>query len=140
MSNKFVWTNEYSVSIPGIDEQHKEFLSIVNSLFDLADDKTFTDREAVAIIGKLINYSLYHLSTEEYIFAQTGFTGAPEHIATHDIFREKVISFEIEISDKNKDKKLVVREMAEFAGNWLMQHILIMDKKYSKIFIEKGIQ
>ena len=140
MSNKFVWTNEYSVSIPGIDEQHKEFLSIVNSLFDLADDKAFTDREAVVIIGKLINYSLYHLSTEEYIFAQTGFTGASEHIATHDIFREKVISFEIEISDKNKDKKLVVREMAEFAGNWLMQHILIMDKKYSKIFIEKGIQ
>ncbi len=139
MNNGFIWSSEYSVNIPGIDEQHKEFLNIVNDLLKLVGDTPFIDQEAEFLCERLGNYALYHLSTEEYLFAKTGYTESAEHILSHNLFREKVKYFEDKIKDKNKDKKEVVKEMAEFSGDWLIHHILIMDKKYSRLFNEKGI-
>ena len=140
MNQKFIWTDKYSVDVTEIDEQHKEFISIINSLFDLMESTSFTDEEALIKVGQLGSYANYHLSTEEEFFITTGYKDAPVHIKVHDKFREKAKDLINQIRDKNIDKKVVLKEVAEFAGNWLMQHILIMDKKYSSFFNEKGIK
>jgi len=140
MNKKFVWTPEYSVNVAEIDEQHKEFIKIVNDLLDLGDKESFTDEEALAKVSKLGDYAFYHLSTEEDLFATTNYPDAPEHVAVHDKFRQQVKDFENEIRDKNNDKKISLGRIAVFAGNWLLNHILIMDKKYSEFFNEKGIK
>ena len=49
MSNKFVWTEKYSVNVAEIDEQHKEFINICNDLLTLAESETFTKEEALII-------------------------------------------------------------------------------------------
>lgn len=140
MDNKFVWTNEYSVRVVEIDEQHKEFINIINSLLDLASKESFTDEEALIKVGQLGSYAVYHLSTEEELFITTGYKDAPEHIMIHNKFREKAKDFENQIRDKNKDKKAILKDVAEFTGNWLMKHIIITDKKYSEFFNEKGVK
>ena len=140
MNNRFVWTKEYSVNVAKIDEQHKEFINIVNSLLDLGENESFTDEKALVKAGQLGSYAHYHLSTEEELFIETGYKDAQEHTAVHNKFREQAKGFINQIRDKNKDKKVVIKEVAEFAGNWLMQHILIMDKRYSEFFNEKGVK
>lgn len=140
MNKRFVWTNEYSVNVAEIDEQHKEFFNIANSLLNLADSTSFTDDEALIKVGQLGNYAFYHLSTEEDFFIQTGYKDAPEHTDAHNKFREKSKDFENKIRNKGVDKKAILKEVAEFAGDWLMRHILVMDKKYSEFFNEKGIK
>ncbi len=140
MSNKFVWTNEYSVNVAEIDEQHKEFINIINSLLELEERESFTDEEALMKVSKLGDYAFYHLATEEDLFVKTGYKDAPEHVSVHDMFREKAKDFGDWIRDKNVDKKEVLKEIAEFTGDWLMKHILIMDKKYTEFFNEKGVK
>ena len=140
MTKRYIWTNEYSVGVVGIDEQHKEFLSIVNNILDLEESESLSDKEIFSIVDKLSNYGSYHLSTEEFLFEKTHFEYAHEHIVAHDEFRKRVKIFAEKIKIGGIDKKLILKELADFSGNWLMQHILIMDKKYSKLFIEKGVK
>jgi hemerythrin len=56
------------------------------------------------------------------------------------MFRQKSKDFVSQIRDNNKNKKEVIKEVSEFAGNWMVHHILNMDKKYSEFFNEKGIK
>lgn len=139
MSKKFIWTKEYSVNVSEIDNQHKEFINIINDLFDLGEKESFTDEEALLKVSKLGDYAFYHLATEEDLFITTGYKDASGHIVAHNKFREKAKDFVNQIRDKNKDKKEVLEEIAKFTGDWLMNHILIVDKKYSEFFNEKGI-
>ena len=140
MSNKFVWTDEYSVGVVEIDEQHKKFLDICNSLLELEEGESFTSEEALEKVEELSHYAVYHLSTEERDFEIAKYPGALEHIGVHDKFRIKVKYFENQIKDPTQDKKAILKEMAEFTGGWLMNHILKMDKKYSECFHEHGIE
>jgi hemerythrin len=140
MDTKFVWKNEYSVNVAEIDEQHKEFLNIIKSLLDLESRESFTDEEALMKVAQLCDYASYHFSTEDELFAKTGFKDATEHIGIHDAFRKKAKDFVNEIRDKRKDKRETLKKVSEFNGDWMMHHILNMDKKYSEFFNEKGIE
>jgi hemerythrin-like metal-binding protein len=140
MNKRFVWTQQYSVNVEEIDDQHKEFINICNSLFDLAESDSFTDEEALTKVGQLGSYAIYHLSTEEDLFIKTNYPDAVKHKAFHDEFRQKSIEFEKRIRDRAEDKKKVTVEIAEFVGSWLLNHILVVDKQYSKYFNEHGVK
>ncbi|MEI7810357.1 MAG: bacteriohemerythrin [bacterium] len=140
MSNKFVWTEEYSVGVVEIDEQHKKFLDICSSILSLVENTSLSDEEAYLKVGELNEYANYHLSTEEKDFEISKYPGALEHINVHDKFRRMVKGFEEQMQDSSQDKKVILKEMGEFSGNWLMNHILRMDKQYSECFHEHGIK
>lgn len=140
MAKKFEWTPKYSVNIKEIDEQHKEFIKICNSLLDLAERKTFTKEEALLKSSKLGNYAAYHLGTEEEYFIETKYPNTIAHVKAHDHFRENAMYFVNQIKEKNTDLEKIANEMATFAAEWLLNHILIEDKKYSKFFNEHGIK
>ena len=137
---KFCWTEEYSVNVKEIDEQHQEFVRIANSLIDLADDEIFNKEEALEKAGQLGSYAFYHLSTEEEIFERIGYPDRESHIKSHNMFREKVNEFMNQIRDDKSDKKILSKEMAVFAGSWLLNHIMGMDKNYTKFFNEHGLE
>jgi len=140
MSKKFIWSEEYSVNIQEIDEQHKEFFVIVNDLLEASEDASVTKEMMLMKIGLLGNYAAYHLGTEEDLFSNFKYQDAPEHIKAHDMFREKVKELISKAETENVDQKELIGEAADFAGDWLLNHILIMDKKYSKFFNEHGLK
>lgn len=140
MKNDFIWNNEYSVNVAEIDDQHKEFLNIIKGLLDLESKEFFTDEEAVMRVAQLCDYASYHLSTEDELFITTGYEDAPDHLKAHNIFRQKAKDFVNQIRDNGKDKRVVLKEVSDFTGNWMIHHILNMDKKYSEFFNEKGIK
>jgi hemerythrin len=139
MSNKFVWTEKYSVNVAEIDEQHKEFINICNDLLTLAESETFTKEEALIKAMKLGDYASYHLGTEEDIFVKTKYPETSSHTEAHNKFREKAKGLINQVRDENIDTKKTIKEAANFSGEWLLTHILSLDKKYSKWFNEHGI-
>ena len=116
------------------------FIVICNSILFLEESTSFSDEEAFEKVGQLSDYAVYHFSTEERDFEIAKYPGALEHVGVHDKFRIKVKYFENQIKDPSQDKKAVLKEMAEFTGDWLMNHILKMDKQYSKCLNEHGIK
>ena len=127
------------MNVAEIDEQHKEFLKICNELLDFVGNESFTDEAALILVSRLGDYASYHLGTEEELFIETKYPDATPHIEIHKQFREKTKDFINQARDKNIDTKKTVKEVANFASSWLLDHILIMDKKYSKWFNDHGI-
>ncbi|MFH2018876.1 MAG: bacteriohemerythrin [bacterium] len=139
MSKKFVWTKKYSVNVAEIDEQHKEFIRICNGLINLADSASFTEEKALIKVLRLGDYASYHLGTEEELFIKTKYPDASPHVKVHNQFRKTIKDFINQVRDKSIDTKQTIKEAADFSGNWLLNHILIIDKKYSKWFNDHGI-
>lgn len=134
---KLIWDDKYSVGVAMIDEQHKEFLNIIESLRDLKNRESFSDEEALVKVAQLSDYASYHFSTEEGILRTTGYEGLDEHIEAHNVFRKKAKDSVKEIRDKSKNKKEVIKGILDFTEKWLINHILKIDKKYTAFLEEK---
>ena len=137
---KFIWTLEYSVGIESIDEQHQHFFDIANKILELADSKDSDGRELFESLEELGNYAFYHLKTEEDYFDKFKYPDAAEHIAEHDKFRDQIKKYFDTIKEEGIDMNKIGKDAAIFSGNWLYHHILLVDKKYTKFFIEKGLE
>ena len=96
--------------------------------------------EIIALLGSLGDYVFYHFKIEEDYFDKFKYPDAVEHIAEHNIFRDQVKGYLDSIKEENVDIYWVGKEAAIFSGNWLYHHILLVDKKYAKLFIEKGLE
>ena len=140
MSNKFIWTDEYGVGIELIDEQHKHFFEIVNKAFDFISKESIARRELSDLLDELGNYALYHLGTEEEYFDSLNYPDAILHITSHNKYREMIKKYLNRVRDEKEDMGKLIEEAASYSGNWLSQHILEVDKKYTIFFNERGLK
>lgn len=118
-----------------IDEQHKEFIDLVNALHDNLEIKNLKIEKE--LLGKVVDHLRIHFDTEEKFMLETKFHGYISHKLEHDRFYGKIA----ELYDKlQKDKKSVVdKELLRSMKNWFFNHLDFKDKKCTAFFIEKGI-
>jgi len=135
---KFIWSDDYSVGVQLIDEQHQHFFEIINNTIELMS-KNYNKEDVFAILGQLGDYAHYHFSTEEEYFAEFKCENVDLHIKIHNQFREKMKNNFNLIREKEADIKGLAEEISVYCGNWLINHILIMDKEYSSCFKKHGL-
>jgi hemerythrin-like metal-binding protein len=80
---------------------------------------------------------VYHFGTEEKYFRQFKFQDSEEHILEHNEFKKTVLHFQKQLE---KNKAALTFEVINFLRNWLLKHIAVSDKKYSKCFIDNGLK
>ena len=137
---KFIWTEDYSVGIKLIDDQHQRFFEIANEILGLIDEKE-PEREVLsAYLDELGNYALYHLGTEERFFDEFKYQGAPEHRVAHDIFRTTVGKYLDDVRKTTTNITELSGNTASFSSSWLKNHIFVMDKQYAMFFHEHGLR
>ena len=65
------WTEELSVGVPSIDEQHKVLIRLLNELFDATQAE-----RGQTLLGKVLNeladYTVYHFQYEEFSLCPDG--------------------------------------------------------------------
>ena len=87
------WSDDYSVSIKEIDDQHKKLFDLLNELHD-----AMKKAKGKSILGKvikdLISYTEFHFSTEEILLQNCKYPEFEEHKLKHDEFTKKVKEFE----------------------------------------------
>ena len=135
----FIWTQEYSVGVQLVDEQHQHFFAIANKLASISREKS-PDREVLSnLFGELGDYALYHLSTEESFFRGFDYEDAAAHVAAHNAYRDMIANrFMFEIQKSGVDFQKLAEDMALYSGAWLQEHIMIMDKKFTPFFNQHG--
>jgi hemerythrin len=129
------WSDEYSVGIPSIDEQHKVLINFINDL-----NRAMADGEANVIIGDILlglgQYTKKHFKYEEELFTQYGYPSSEPHVKEHQLLLEQVSSLKLRFeSDLSGSISL---EIMQFLKNWLVNHIQQSDKEYSQFLISKG--
>ena len=130
------WKDEFSVKVSMIDQQHKKLIALLNDLFDgLREQKGKVVVER--ILGELVSYTEGHFSTEERLMKTNGYPEFAQHKIEHDALTKKVVDFQREY---NAGRTNVPVELLHFLRDWLSNHILGTDKRYSAFFQAKGVR
>jgi hemerythrin-like metal-binding protein len=130
------WDDSLSVKINSIDDQHKKLIAMINDFYD-GISKRSSQESVLKLILEMKNYTVVHFTNEEKIMKQVNYPDFDSHKKLHEHFVAKVVELETKI----KAGKLVVSlEITTFLKDWLKNHIMIVDKKYSDYFMRSGIK
>ena len=128
------WSDNLSVGVRKIDEQHKKLVDLVNKLHDGMMQRR--GREIIGgIVKELADYTVYHFKTEEELMNKYNYPESPSHKKQHAEFVDKVSDFTAKF--EKKQISLTV-EVHNFLSNWLINHIKKIDKSLGGFLKDKG--
>jgi len=130
------WDEKYSVGVKEIDDQHKRFIEIMNSLYSVAyagESKNGLEE----IFLNIMNYRDNHFATEEKYFDLYQYENAVEHKSEHQKLRDEVEKFYKQYKEDGVD---VAADLMDFLENWLVDHLENQDQKYVECFKKNGLK
>jgi len=130
------WTDNFSVGVVEIDNQHKKLVEMINELHHAMKEGR-GNSQVGNIINQLVDYSIYHFKTEEKYFDKFDYPLSKEHKEIHKDFIEKVSIFK---GDFENNEVMLTIDVLNFLSNWLREHIMGNDMDYSDFFIENGLK
>ena len=123
------WKPEYSVNREDMDRNHQEMFHILNSVYD----NLMNSRESgflLPSIDRLSAIAKYQLLMEEQFLREMHVPDIDHHIAEHREFTE---SIEMIRNDCNDNHLEASKELIILLGEWLFNHVLKEDRKYSHL-------
>jgi hemerythrin len=130
---KIQWNQSLSVNVPDIDKQHQRLVKLVNDLHDALHAGKGNDA-AAGIIQELIAYTRTHFSYEEKQLELAKYPDIVNHKAAHTALIKKVEEFAEKIK---KGQAGISIQLSAFLGDWLKNHIMVTDMKYSPFLAQK---
>jgi methyl-accepting chemotaxis protein/hemerythrin len=130
------WTDDLSVGIRLIDEQHKVLLGLINELHAGMRARK-SDAVLVGVVERLKGYTVKHFGQEEEYFDRYGYPETAAHKEIHAKLVRQVLDFEAGLKS---GKAKVTMDIMRFLKDWLVQHIMGTDKKYSAFLNGKGLR
>ena len=129
------WSEELSVGVMAIDEEHKKLIAMINDLGDAMSRGE--GRKAVAnILSRLTEYTRGHFFREENLFNLYNYPEKETHKKEHAAFVDKVSQF---TDDYNKGNVTLSLSIMKFLRHWIIEHIMKSDKRYMDCFKEHGL-
>ncbi|HHT94119.1 MAG TPA: hemerythrin family protein [Clostridiaceae bacterium] len=121
------WTNDLSVGLAHIDNQHKIFLEKANNLFEAGKNRK--SKEVIAeMLDFLEAYANEHFRDEEAYMAQINYPGLEQQRSAHQGFVEELNKLKEEYEQSGGNVALIIDSYVMIM-NWLTKHISNMDKK-----------
>ena len=129
------WSDALSVNIKELDDQHKCLIELVNKLHDSM--KSGKGNDVIGpVLSDLLSYTSFHFATEEKYFQQYAYPEFPRHKKEHNELTHKTKT----LNNSYREGKLTITiEVMTFLKDWLSNHILVSDKKYSSFLCSRGL-
>ena len=120
------WTEEYSVGVEEVDEQHQKLFAILGNLVEATS--TDTQEEKIGpLLDEMAEYAEYHFTTE-----QTFLTKHPDfssHLEKHLEFVQKTVKLKNSLLEEEGNSALTCHNALVYLFTWLQKHILEQDVK-----------
>lgn len=121
------WSQDFSVHIQEIDDQHKVIVDLINKINDAVTGNG--DPEAIKqVIEQLVDYTTVHFSIEEALMRMFHYPGYEQHKQIHTKLLERVLAFQKQYAKGNAQ---IGSELLYFLRDWLLSHIVKVDREYS---------
>lgn len=133
------FTEEYIVGVDEIDDQHREFFTLLDKIGDVVPDlyKPLDDEEVddlLDVMYDLRDYALLHFRTEEGYMKEVDYPGLEKQRTEHNRFITDVIRMEAELMNGTAMPAIKVRN---FMHDWYRDHILSLDKPFCEFYNKK---
>jgi hemerythrin-like metal-binding protein len=130
------WNENLSVGVEAVDSQHKRLIQLINETHSAMLEGRSSEQMAM-VINALIEYTKSHFAFEEDVFNKFGYSEKEGHILAHQTLTEKVVRYK----EKYESGETILGvEMLGFLKDWLIGHIVGVDKRYQSFFIDHGIK
>lgn len=127
---KFIWAESMSVGHPTIDEHHQKLIDLFNEVGQLIETEQKTPLfSTIKIISELNIYAIFHFKEEERLMEINGFPDLEAHCKLHEEFAAKLFKFKEEYLHRDP---LVNYELFDYLSQWILEHIMLEDQKYSE--------
>jgi hemerythrin-like metal-binding protein len=128
------WNDRMSVHVRLFDDQHKKLVIMIQQLND-----AMRNGEGQKVIGDILaglaEYTVSHFAQEEKFMQQHNYPDYPAHKQIHEALLkqvgETIVAFE--------NGRAVPAEIMAFLSDWLLNHIMKVDRKYGEFAQKKGI-
>lgn len=131
------WDESFSVGVKLIDAQHQKLFEMMNKLHGEVSGATNREFESLEnIILQLAAYVDFHFKTEEKFFKKYDYEKTDEHTLQHKTYADKIRGFN---ERYKKGEEELGEEILKFLEEWIMKHIKVNDKEYTKCFNEHGL-
>ena len=134
-SNLVNWSDNYSIGLNIIDQQHKKWIDFINSLYKAFKNEVSKEEMNEEIL-KLLDYTDYHFGFEEKYLEDFNCNDEEAHKKTHEVFVTKIKNFQIQYTEGNED---AVYKLIVYVNNWVLHHIQEEDMAYVDCFKKNGL-
>ncbi|WP_085317246.1 bacteriohemerythrin [Derxia lacustris] len=121
------WSDEFSVGIPEVDEQHRGLFELVNRVYEAALHHA-SSAEVREIVDALEHYTVLHFADEERYMLHARYPDFPSHKTKHDDFVARV---RIEKQRLQAGFPLEL-DIVNFLSDWLVSHIQRADRDFGE--------
>lgn len=123
-----VFTEKFKTGIPLVDEEHKNLFDIIGKVYTAIETELVHDKFDIIldILDELKQYTRIHFTDEENYMREIGYEG----LAQQEILHQKFIDTleELDLNDVDDNQEAYLYEFLNFLQNWLVNHILKVDK------------
>ncbi|MCL2834787.1 MAG: bacteriohemerythrin [Treponema sp.] len=115
------WDSTLETGYEKVDNQHKQLIAALNALIE-ASHSGKSDSAVMETMDFLTGYTIKHFADEEKLQVQYNYPDYLNHKRIHDNFKVTVKGF-IERVKKEGPNQIIMAEVTESLGSWLINHI-----------------
>lgn len=130
----FVWDDSFNTGFGPIDNQHKEYIQVIDNL-----QKSITSQNQALFekySAEFIKHLEEHFSTENGLMTKHKYQGYFSHKAEHDRFLDKI---KRNLPGLNNQSSIEIDLFFEIAYRWLKNHLDINDRKLTRFLIDNNL-
>ena len=134
------WTEDLSVGVQTIDNQHKELFARINDL--VAAVKQHTCKYKIGDVIKFLEeYIVFHFGEEEKYMREHDYPGYLQHKAQHEIFIKNFEELKKELPKLEGGAKPGSYDLSvetnQVVVDWILDHIAKIDKKLGEFLKDR---
>lgn len=129
-----LWTDDLSVHIQEVDEQHKGLFDLIQQLH-LALGENRGEDDSRAILEQLAESTRTHFLLEESLMRLTHYAGFAGHKEQHETLMEQMRALQHKLDEEGAALSV---DLVHFLTGWLTQHIRSCDRDFSAHFEQAG--
>lgn len=124
------WESAYALDLPEIDNQHRELLEVMNTLWACVV-KAAPEKELEDVLDQLREYTRTHFVAEETLMRIQQYPQLDAHMKQHQDFIDQLT----QAKGKLATNPAAALELLGFLKDWLVNHIDRSDRHYADHFL-----
>lgn len=127
------WAQGYAIGVSQVDSEHMDIILKFETLYEyMKEGKGHSYYKE--LLEFLEDYIEKHFSHEEALHREKQYPLLEEHHAIHEAFKNQIRPF---LENRSDVTDLTLIRINRFVRDWLLQHILVEDKKFGEFMIKQ---